>query len=90
MHVKFSELTMSDTKFTNNSAPIAGALVVYEGSQLSIEQCEFLNNTARIVKPDDMTSYYKLGIGGAAGMYIQDASAAIVSTNIKNNRAVMD
>lgn len=35
-----------------------------------------------------MTNYYKLGIGGA--MFIQDSSVAIVSTNFKNNRAVMD
>jgi hypothetical protein len=88
MHVKFSELTMSNTKFTNNSAPTAGALVVYQGSHLSIEDCEFANNTARIVQPDDMATYYKLGIGGA--IYIQDASAAIVSTIFKTNRAVMD
>jgi hypothetical protein len=88
MHVKFSELTMSSTWFTNNSAPTAGALVVYEGSHLSIEKCGFLENTARIVQPDDMRNYYKLGIGGA--MFIEDATAAVVSTIFKENRAVMD
>jgi hypothetical protein len=88
MHVKFSEVTMRSTNFTNNSAPTAGMLIVYDGSHLSIEKCDFLDDTARVVQPDNMTNYYKLGIGGA--MFIQDSSAAIVSTNFENNRAMMD
>lgn len=88
LHVKFSNVSLNATKLVNNSAPTGGALAVYEGSSLLLEGTHVADNTARIVVPDNMRNYYKLGIGGA--MYMEQSMATILRANVSGNRAVMD
>jgi hypothetical protein len=92
MYIKYSSVNFSSTEFNRNSAPVGGALAVYDSSRVAFwEQCRLDGNVARLQtksKNEVGNNYYNLGVGGA--MYMEDSSVTIVDSIVSNNRAVMN
>jgi hypothetical protein len=91
VYIKFSSVNISSTEFNKNSAPIGGALAVYDDSRVAFRECRMDGNVARLQtksKNEVGQNYYNLGVGGA--MYMQDSAVSIVNSTMSNNRAVMN
>jgi hypothetical protein len=100
IYVKFSTLRIDSTDFVNNTAPVGGAVAVYEccrtnsHSSVVFTNSSLLDNAARPVKAAALQeqlssgSYYTLGVGGA--LYLERSDVSIAGSKLLRNRAVMD
>jgi predicted outer membrane repeat protein len=92
VYVKQSTITFSSTVFKKNSAPIGGALALYDNSRAAVQaQCMLDGNVARLQtesKNELGDNYYHLGVGGA--VYMTDSVASITDSFVSNNKAVMN